>query len=544
MEPANQSLKADRALPLLLVNLTVRSFNVSPVNDEPEPCQLIDSGRNRFLIVVFTVIFCVSLIGNSLVILTIVQNRWMRTITNLFLLNMAISDLLLTVICMPPTLTAMLFECFIWGGRMKWMCTLMSFLQPVSVAANANTLVAIALERYFALCRPLHSRQWQTKSNVVRMLIVIWTAACITSIPPTFVVEVIEIRPGQPNCRYNWPSPQAPLIYFIFLSQMVFTIPLIIMTLLYSLVIRSLWLGIKQHNEHSIIAQTGQKIENSGTDCNSVSAATQLDNKSKDYRWPKKWSKSKSLLRWKYPHLKKELANSVTTIPLANVSQSSSPVAPAISSHGNPSPRPQGRWSGAQLRSTHTEKSLVTKKRVIKMLAMIVVEFFVCWMPFYAYYLIVIIHPSLFDSSCHVAFLIIAYLSTCTNPITYCFMNSKFRQAFLAAFGCHVNSKALRRQRCYGTRHNQPCVYKVTPPQETPDNVQQEDNEDDDDESDSSSQQDYVTAYEGSRNSSEDRTTFQLMLTDGSFVQTSPAVEKADHTKLPIIKMEGSAKIV
>ncbi|KHJ43841.1 hypothetical protein D918_05893 [Trichuris suis] len=87
------------------------------------------------------------------------------------------------------------------------------------------------------------------------MLIIIWTAACITSIPPTFVVEVIEIRPGQPNCRYNWPSPQAPLIYFIFLSQMLFTIPLIIMTLLYSLVIRSLWLGIKQHSENSKLVE-------------------------------------------------------------------------------------------------------------------------------------------------------------------------------------------------------------------------------------------------------------------------------------------------
>ncbi|KHJ43840.1 hypothetical protein D918_05892 [Trichuris suis] len=129
MEQANETLQADSTIPLILVNLTVRSFNVSPVSEEPEPCQLIDSGRNRFLIVVFVVIFCVSLIGNSLVILTIVQNRWMRTITNLFLLNMAISDLLLTLICMPPTLTAMLFECFIWGSQMKWMCTLMSFLQ-------------------------------------------------------------------------------------------------------------------------------------------------------------------------------------------------------------------------------------------------------------------------------------------------------------------------------------------------------------------------------------------------------------------------------
>ncbi|KFD56210.1 hypothetical protein M513_02988 [Trichuris suis] len=577
MEQANETLQADSTIPLILVNLTVRSFNVSPVSEEPEPCQLIDSGRNRFLIVVFVVIFCVSLIGNSLVILTIVQNRWMRTITNLFLLNMAISDLLLTLICMPPTLTAMLFECFIWGSQMKWMCTLMSFLQPVSVAANANTLVAIALERYFALCRPLHSRQWQTKRNVVRMLIIIWTAACITSIPPTFVVEVIEIRPGQPNCRYNWPSPQAPLIYFIFLSQMLFTIPLIIMTLLYSLVIRSLWLGIKQHSENSstlahqvslttnvqrqrgsklynrmdsrttfvipaVLAKTGEKTENSGTAYNTEPTRAPLADRNEGYRWSTMGTKRKHFLRWQCPYLKKQLTKSATTIPLASVSQSSSPMVPAIC-QGSPSARPQGRWSGTHLRSTHTEKNLVTKKRVIKMLAMIVVEFFVCWMPFYSYYLVVIIHPSLFDSSCHVAFLIIAYLSTCTNPITYCFMNSKFRQAFLAAFGCHVNSKALRRQKCYGTKHSQPYVCKVAPPQATAGNAQQEDKDDDDNNSNSSSQQDYVTAYEGSRNSSDDMATVQMVLSDNSITQTTPT-DKTDSTELPTITMEGVVSIV
>lgn len=31
---------------------------------------------------------------------------------------------------------------------------------------------------------------------------------------------------------------------------------------------------------------------------------------------------------------------------------------------------------------------------------------------------------------------LLAYLSSCCNPITYCFMNEKFRNAFLSAFGC------------------------------------------------------------------------------------------------------------
>lgn len=90
------------------------------------PCQLKLTTQHIVLIVCFTIIFTLSVIGNCLVIVTIAQNRWMRTVTNIFLQSLAISDLLLSVICMPPTLTAMLFQCFLWGQA---MCKLIMYLQ-------------------------------------------------------------------------------------------------------------------------------------------------------------------------------------------------------------------------------------------------------------------------------------------------------------------------------------------------------------------------------------------------------------------------------
>lgn len=43
--------------------------------------------------------------------------------------------------------------------------------------------------------------------------------------------------------------------------------------------------------------------------------------------------------------------------------------------------KPSNEPSNVSLRSTHTEKSLIAKKRVIRMLLVIVVLFFVCWTP-------------------------------------------------------------------------------------------------------------------------------------------------------------------
>lgn len=87
----------------------------------------IDSGT--WIIFLYSVIFLLAVIGNLLVILTLIQSRRMRTITNVFLLNLAVSDLFLGVFCMPFTLVGMLLRDFIFG---EIMCKLLPYLQGAS----------------------------------------------------------------------------------------------------------------------------------------------------------------------------------------------------------------------------------------------------------------------------------------------------------------------------------------------------------------------------------------------------------------------------
>ncbi len=78
------------------------------------------------LILPYSIIFFLAIIGNSLVIITLCANRGMRSVTNMFLLNLAVSDLLLGVFCMPFTLVGVLLKEFIFG---PFMCRLISYLQ-------------------------------------------------------------------------------------------------------------------------------------------------------------------------------------------------------------------------------------------------------------------------------------------------------------------------------------------------------------------------------------------------------------------------------
>ncbi|XP_026517607.1 cholecystokinin receptor-like, partial [Terrapene carolina triunguis] len=85
-----------------------------------------------------------------------------------------------------------------------------------------------------------------------------------------------------------------------------------------------------------------------------------------------------------------------------------------------------------------SQATLLAKKRVIRMLVVIVVMFFVCWLPIFSAntwraFAPVAAHRVL--SGAPISFIhLLSYTSACANPLIYCFMNRRFRSAFAATF--------------------------------------------------------------------------------------------------------------
>uniref|UniRef100_A0A1B0D496 G-protein coupled receptors family 1 profile domain-containing protein n=1 Tax=Phlebotomus papatasi TaxID=29031 RepID=A0A1B0D496_PHLPP len=98
---------------------------------------------------------------------------------------------------------------------------------------------------------------------------------------------------------------------------------------------------------------------------------------------------------------------------------------------------------------SNAEKSLLNKKRVIQMLFVVVLEFFICWTPLYVINTMVLFEPGIVYNnltSTEISFFhLLAYTSSCCNPITYCFMNRGFRKAFLNLFRCFKRLREPRR---------------------------------------------------------------------------------------------------
>ena len=75
---------------------------------------------------IYCLVFLLSVVGNLLVIITLIQNKRMRTVTNVFLLNLSVSDLLLAVFCMPFTIVPIMLKNFIFGPV---ICVMIRYLQ-------------------------------------------------------------------------------------------------------------------------------------------------------------------------------------------------------------------------------------------------------------------------------------------------------------------------------------------------------------------------------------------------------------------------------
>lgn len=59
--------------------------------------------------VAYVIVFLVGLVGNSFVIAVVLRSPRMRTVTNYFIVNLAVADILVIVFCLPATLMSNIF---------------------------------------------------------------------------------------------------------------------------------------------------------------------------------------------------------------------------------------------------------------------------------------------------------------------------------------------------------------------------------------------------------------------------------------------------
>ena len=117
-----------------------------------------------------------SVIGNSLVICIIANQRSMKTPTNCLILNLAVCDILTSVL-MTPNFIQMIFLGGKWFGGVlgSFTCKMLEYGNSVTLFCSLLNLVAIAIDRCLAVTRPLSyklSSQWMVKISIPVMWLI------------------------------------------------------------------------------------------------------------------------------------------------------------------------------------------------------------------------------------------------------------------------------------------------------------------------------------------------------------------------------------
>ncbi|ELT96793.1 hypothetical protein CAPTEDRAFT_124159 [Capitella teleta] len=190
--------------------------------------------------VVFAAIFVVGVLGNGTLIYTVLRNRVMRNSPNIFLVSLALGDLLLILVSVPFTATTFIFNEWFYGAG---MCKLNEFLQTVSLGVSVYTLTALSGDRFVAIVYPM--RRHHGHSQKLKTLCIaggIWVFSVVLGIIE-LVAARIESHFGFRACIIH--PPEWGIVYSrfhtVFRFVVYFALPMGIITAFYCLMARSLW---------------------------------------------------------------------------------------------------------------------------------------------------------------------------------------------------------------------------------------------------------------------------------------------------------------
>lgn len=171
-------------------------------------------------------IFALGLFGNVLVCFVVARNRQMQTVTNLFITNLALSDILLCVLAVPFTPLYTFLGGWIFG---RTLCHLVPYAQGVSVYISTLTLTSIAIDRFMVIIYPFHPRM---KIEVCLGVIVgIWIIALVVTMPYGIYMHLEE---PHTYCEEHWPNERFRKFFSSITSILQFVVPLFVITFCYT----------------------------------------------------------------------------------------------------------------------------------------------------------------------------------------------------------------------------------------------------------------------------------------------------------------------
>ncbi|XP_054706796.1 QRFP-like peptide receptor [Uloborus diversus] len=194
--------------------------------------------QNLILITLYVITFIVATSANTIALVVFWRFQHMRCLSNSLLITLAVSDLLVSLVCMPMAIGFYTYKLWIFG---EVMCKLANYLQGVAVAASVFTMTVMSVDRYVVICHPIAFRKHLYRRHVGWSILLVWLLALLLFVPVLIVRNThgILLHAGTSHersfvyCVEDWSTSSAREWFAFATFTLVFVIPGATMTAAY-----------------------------------------------------------------------------------------------------------------------------------------------------------------------------------------------------------------------------------------------------------------------------------------------------------------------
>lgn len=183
-----------------------------------------------FKLFCYSIVFLFGFVGNALVFRMVVKRRKLRTVSNMFICNLAAADIAVLTVNLPFRL-AYQENSYVWPFGAV-LCKTVPMLTYLFITASSVTLVLMTIDQHRAIVNPL-GRRFTIEITKIALLL-IWIFSTLITLPFNFALTVVERQSGRPVCTDIWPSAQFERFYFLCLFVIQFVIPMTIIASCYT----------------------------------------------------------------------------------------------------------------------------------------------------------------------------------------------------------------------------------------------------------------------------------------------------------------------
>ncbi|XP_051244913.1 somatostatin receptor type 5 [Dicentrarchus labrax] len=224
------------AVPLFLLMFNDSDLNETLLNStNTTAAPDVSSGPSvaGVLIPLIYIIVCIiGLGGNTLVIHIVLHYSKIESVTNIYILNLAIADELfmlgLPFLAVQNTLQSWPFGSF--------MCRLVMTVDSLNQFTSIFCLTVMSIDRYLAVVHPIRSSKWRRPQVAKIVNGTVWALSFLVVLP---VVIFANIQKAGGTCNIAWPQPANiwEAAFIIYTSTVGFFCPLLIICLCYLLIV-------------------------------------------------------------------------------------------------------------------------------------------------------------------------------------------------------------------------------------------------------------------------------------------------------------------